>query len=181
MTPTYAPAMVYGSASAMPQLEDTKYVGGVAKLSRRIRHIRETLSVPPLVNEIGELLLRRTLDRFDKGVDPDYLPWKPLEEATIRRRARNPKARGHQLLFEEGGLRAAIKVIRGSAAGLAYVNTGAGLRIGVDDPYQKKKALAHQKGLGHVPIRRFLGIGSKDVKSVDGLLRRRADKAEGPI
>lgn len=155
-------------------MNDTKFVGGVQKLSQRIAHIRATLFVPALVNELGELLLRRTLDRFDREVDPDGRDWAPLKESTLARRRRDGK-KGSKKLFVTGAMRGDIKLIRGSAIGAIATNTGAGVRIGVTDPAQVTKAGAHNYGRGS-PQRRFLGIGRLDIKSVDSFMRRRSEQ-----
>lgn len=156
---------------------DTEYVRGAARLAQRIRTLRAALSLPVLENEIGQLLLRRTLQRFDNEVDPDGRPWAPLSTETLRRRKRKGGKQGKKILVQTGAMRAAIRRIRGSASGLIAVNTGAGFRIGVADKEQTGKAAAHQFGTAGIPVRRFLGIGRLDVKSVDSFLRRRADTA----
>ena len=160
----------------MSDLQDTKYVGGVRKLAQRIATIRENLAVPPMVTEIGELLLKRTLKRFDDEVDPDGRRWTPLAHETLMRRRRNPSARGTKILNATGKMRASIKRLLGDPHGAFAVATGAGFRIGVADPLQADKARVHQNGTPRVPQRRFLGIGKTDITAVDGLLRRRAAK-----
>ena len=154
-------------------MEDTKYVNGVKKLGQRVKTIRTALALPVMVNEITDLLLRRTLDRFDREIDPDYVPWEPLADSTLARRRRDG-VKSTKKLNRTGAMRGAIKRIRGAAAGLLVTNTGAGARIGVADPAQTKKAAAQQYGTRFIPQRKFLGIGSLDVKSVDSLLRRKA-------
>lgn len=156
---------------------DTQFVKGAEKLATRIRTIRATLAVSVLENEIGQLLLRRTLDRFDREVDPDNKPWTPLAPSSLERRRRSGGKQGKKILVQSGAMRGAIRRIRGSASGLVAANTGAGFRIGVDDQEQTGKALAHQKGTSSIPVRRFLGIGRLDIKAVDGLLRRRSIEA----
>lgn len=68
--------------------EDTPFVRGAARLSRRIATIRENLALPKLTQEIGALLLRRTLQRFDRQVTPDNVPWPDLKEATTAAKRR---------------------------------------------------------------------------------------------
>lgn len=171
---------------------DDDFVGGMAKLKKRIATIRARLSLPPLINEIGELLLKRTLERFDRQVDPNGTPWKALAPATLRRRRESgyPEL---PALNRSGQLRAAIQIIKTRiSAGTLYINTGAGVRIGVSSTanatYEKMSEkskpvsvaeVAHymQNGTGHIPARKFLGIGRLDIKAVDSMLRRRADDA----
>lgn len=157
-------------------MADTKFVSGVAKLQRRIATIRATLSLPVMTEEIGQLLLRRTLARFDAEVDPDNKPWKPLSSETLRRRNRAGGKPGAPILVQTQKMRNSIRLIRGSASGAVFTNTGAGVRIGITDPEQVDKARAHNYGTGNIPVRRLLGVAALDVKSVDSLLRRRAVK-----
>lgn len=150
--------------------EDTKYVRGVNKLSQRIKTIRAKLNLPPMIEELGELVLRRTLDSFDKAQDPNGNPWPELKPATALRRRTGP-------LNVDGRLRAAIQLIKGSNTGGFATNTGVGIRIGVSDPSQVEKARYQNYGTKTIPARRFLGIGESDVKSVDAFLRRKGKEA----
>ena len=125
------------------------------------------------------MLLRRTLERFDREVDPDGTPWKPLAPATviIKRRL----GFGHKgKLKRTEALRRSIRVIRGGL-GTVYTNTGAGFRIGVDDPKVVEYARVQNSGADRIPARRFLGIGRLDVKAVDSLLRRKAQQIERTV
>lgn len=153
-------------------MADTPYVKGADKLQRRIATIRKNLNLPAMTQEIGQLLLKRTQDRFDKEVDPDSKPWKPLAPATLERKRREGYGDAKKLV-RKGDLRKAIAIIRGGA-GTTFTNTGAGVRIGIDDPTQVAKAQAQNKGTSRIPARRFLGVGALDVKAVDSYLRRKA-------
>jgi hypothetical protein len=100
-----------------------------------------------------------------------------LAESTLRRKA----ALGYgneQKLVRKGTMRDAIQIIRGGITGATFTNTGAGVRIGIQDPEIAKYARIQNRGNHHIPARRFLGIGRLDVKSVDSLLRRKAREAE---
>lgn len=157
--------------------KDTRYVGGARKLARRIQTIRRNTQLPPLLDEIGGLLLRRTLDRFDKEVAPDGTPWAPLAPATLERRKRlgyenNPK------LVRTQTLRNSIQLIKGDVTESVFTNTGAGVRIGVQDPEVAAYASVQNNGNTRIPARRFLGVSALDVRAVDGFLRRRARKIE---
>ena len=162
----------------MTTLQDTRYVRGAEKLGKRIATIRAALSVPVIAREANELLLRRTLARFDREVDPDGKPWPALASETLARRNRANGYPGKPKLVQTGELRASIKLLRGGE-GSVYTNTGAGGRIGIEgDENLVGKARAHQRGYGNIPVRRFLGIGRNDVTAVDGLMRRIATKVE---
>lgn len=151
---------------------DTPFVNGAEKLRKRIERIRETAQLPAMVAEMGALLHRRTLTRFDREVDPDEKPWAPLKQATVvEKRRRGFGGRGK--LKRTLNLRNSIKLIRGGA-GTTFTNTGAGVRIGVEDPNIVDYARAHNRGTATIPARRFLGIGRLDIKAIDSLLRRKA-------
>jgi len=155
---------------------DTDVVTGATALQQRIATIRKNLNLPDLTNEIGALLLRRTQQRFDKGEDPDGRRWKPLAASTIaikRRLGYGQKG----ILKRTERLRRAIRLIRGGS-GTVYTNTGAGVRIGVQDTKVAGYARAQNQGEGKIPARRFLGVGRLDVKAVDSLLRRKAKQLE---
>lgn len=159
-------------------VQDTKFVRGAERLGRRIATVRAALSLPLLVRETNELLLRRTLDRFDREVDPDGKPWPALADTTLERRRRAGGYPGKAKLVQTGELRASIQLIRGGE-GTIFTNTGAGGRIGIEgDEELIGKARAHQRGLNNIPVRRFLGIGRNDITAVDGLLRRKAAQVE---
>ena len=151
---------------------DTKYVRGATKLKARIATLRRNLDLPGLMEETKTLLLRRTMQRFDAEVDPDYKPWADLKPSTLKRK----KSHGHgsaKKLVESRDMRGAIKVIRGGA-GTTFTNTGAGFRIGIEDEDIAEYGRVQNRGKKGLVARRFLGIGARDVKSVDNLLRRRA-------
>lgn len=155
---------------------DTEYVRGADKLKQRIATVRANLNLPDLTFEIGSLLYRRTKDRFEQQVDPDNRPWKPLAEPTLRIRRRLGYEYKPKLQRTEA-LKRAIRIIRGGA-GSTFVNTGAGVRIGIQDPEIAKYARAQNQGTPTIPARRFLGIGRLDVKAVDSLMRRKARQLE---
>jgi phage gpG-like protein len=157
-------------------MADSKYVSGVEALKRRISTIREKLQLPALIEPIGELLLKRTLTRFDREEDPSGNPWVPLQPSTIKRRMR--EGTGTKKLNATGAMRASIQVIRGGIVGAIFTNTGAGLRIGITDPRQALKGRVHNQGSKNVPQRRFLGVGPLDVRAVSGLMQRRAKKLD---
>lgn len=159
---------------------DTNFVRGAEKLSKRIGTIRARLALPPLVEEIGGLLLKRTLTRFEREVDPDENPWRPLAEATLRRKQSLGYGNKKKLQRTEE-MKKAIKLIRGRADGGTFFNTGAGIRIGITNPELVERAVAQNRGTRRIPQRRFLGIGALDVRSVDAFMRRVARRLENEI
>lgn len=153
--------------------KDTRFVRGAERLGRRINTIRTRLALPPMIEEIANLLLKRTRERFAKEIDPNYRPWADLAESTKLRR-KNAGYEGQQKLVRKGTMRDAIQIIRGGTLGTTFLSTGGGLRIGITDPDITKYARVQNQGNHHITARRFLGIGRLDVKAVDSLLRRKA-------
>jgi hypothetical protein len=156
-------------------VRDTRQVSGAQRLGQRIATIRARLNLPVLSNEIGELLLNRTLRRFDAGLDPDGRVWEPLADNTLASKRRMGFER-QGILKRTLKLRNAIQLIRGDITGAMFFNTGAGVRLGVLDEEQVIKARVHQRGNKHIPQRRIFGIGPLDIKSVDSFLRRRGQQ-----
>lgn len=157
-------------------MTDTAFVGGAQKLRQRIRTITRNLALPVLTEEIGDLLYMRTMRRFRAEVDPDGRRWADLAPSTLRRKASMGLA-DTQKLERRGYMMKAIKKITGRTADSTFFNTGAGVRIGIDDPGIAEYARAQNRGVkGRIPARRFLGIGRLDVKAVDSLLRRKSQQ-----
>lgn len=146
------------------------HVEGVAALSKRLALLRRVLVDQLDVTPVLQLLLKKNRERYDQQVAPDGTPWKPLSSETVRTKRRRGGRR--KILQDTGALRKGIKIIRGalSEGGFA-VNTGAGARIGIDDPRVAEYGRLHQKGEG-VPKRRFLGVNPSDALLVDSLLKR---------
>jgi len=155
---------------------DTPFVRGADKLRDRIARIRRTAALPPLTEEVGALILRRTLQRFDSEVTPDGIPWAPLSDATLKRRKKN--FGGSKILVNTRDLRNSIRRVVGGLGSFA-INTGGGFRIGIQDPDIAEYARVQNNGTGRIPARRFLGIAALDVRAVDSLMRRKARQIEG--
>lgn len=156
-------------------VRDSQFVNGAARLSRRIATIRTKLNLPDVTAEVGNLMLRRVKDRFNAEVNPDNMRWAPLKESTLR--VKRALGYGDQRkLVRTGTMRDAIQIIAGGASS-TFFNTGAGVRIGIQDPEVAKYATIQNNGNKRIKARRFLGVGRLDVKAVDSLLRRMARQA----
>lgn len=157
---------------------DNQYVQGGDRLVDRVATIRKKLAIADVVGDIGAFLLRRTLNRFDEEVDPDGKRWKPLADSTLRRRE-YADASGKKMLVRTRTLRESIKIIKGGL-GSTFTNTGAGLRIGIDASARTEdgKSVALYGKIQN-QRRRFLGVGTQDVRDIDSMLRRRGDEAIG--
>lgn len=122
---------------------------------------------------LQSLLERRVLARFDQGVSPDGVPWPGLLESTIKRKLRSAYAgNAKRLLVRTRLLRDSLGVIPGSSKGLLASSTGAGFRIGVNDPEASRYGRFHNYGIGQEK-RQFIGLGASDLRSVQEFLNRR--------
>jgi phage gpG-like protein len=155
---------------------DNRVVTGADKLRNRIATIRRSVALPVLVDQIGALLLRRVKVRFDQGVTADGAKWPELSAVT---KADKDKLGfgGKGMLRRTDEMRNSIKLIRGNVTGTTFTNTGGGVRIGIENPAVISRARAHNRGVTRmkIPARRFLQIGSSDVKAVDSLMRRKSE------
>lgn len=155
---------------------DTPFVRGAGKLQTRIATIRQSLQLAAFTEEVGQLLLRRTLNRFEREVDPDDRAWAPLKETTLRRKAYLGYG-NKKKLQRTGKLKDSIRLIRGGA-GTTFTNTGAGFRIGIENPDVALYGKIQNAGNNRIKARRFLGVGALDIRAVDSLLRRKAAELE---
>lgn len=155
---------------------DNEFLHGADRLKQRIRTIRSNYDVHVIVPELGQLLLNRTRARFDRQVDPDNNPWKALLPSTLRRKD-NGGYGDQPALVRERSLRDSIQITEGGEGSFA-VNTGAQVRIGIQDEEIAQYARLLQKGTKRMSARAFLGIGALDIKAVDGYMRRRIVKTE---
>lgn len=161
---------------------DTRYVRGAQRLRTRIETIKAgtPFALRAAMEEVGELLLKRTKDRFIREVDPDGIKWKELAPSTLRRKRYPPTilAFRTKILRSTGLLYDSINIVRTSKENFFSSATGAGVRIGITNPEAELRGRAQQNGIKkqRLPQRRFLGIGRLDVKAADSLLRNRISK-----
>lgn len=154
---------------------DNDSIRGADRLVTRLRTLREQYDISDMMDGVAKLLLERTLDRFDRQVAPDGEPWADLLPTTLARRRKDYS--GKPPLVRTGKLRASIGAIKGGS-GSVFTNTGAGVRIGIQNPEIAAYAGVQTRGNRHVTARPFLGVSDLDVRAVDGFLRRRIAKAE---
>lgn len=153
-------------------MTDTRFVRGAERVRRRIATITANTQIALNSGLLESLLLRRVKERFLRGVDADGRPWPPLRPSTVRRKKGKAAP-----LQRSGDLFKAIAVIRGSNQGTFASATGAGFRIGIEDPEIAEYARLMNNGFWHarakrmIPPRRFLGVGALDRKAVDSALR----------
>lgn len=124
-----------------------------------------------LMTHLGEHLVRTTQERFDTGVGPDGIAWRPLKDGS-----------GRKPLLKTGTMRDNIF----PTSGPDWVEISAGARQARwqqegTDPYtirpKSKKALAWPGGPGPrkvvhhpgLPARPFIGLSAEDGSLIEGL------------
>lgn len=153
-------------------MSDTPQVQGATALVQKLKRVRAA-SVGVLTDpQIADLLIRRVRARFAQGVSPDGTPWPGLFESTISTKRRHGTKKPEALLQDSGRLFKALQIIKGSNASLLVGNTGAGFRIGINDPIAAEYGRLHNYGLAGQERRQFIGLSRLDVVAVSGLLRR---------
>lgn len=151
---------------------NTPQVQGADALVQKIKRVRAAAVGVLTDPQIENLLIRRVRARFAQGVAPDGTPWPGLLESTIASKRRHGFKKPEALLQASGRLFAALQIIRGNNTGLLSGNTGAGFRIGINDPVAAEYGRLHNYGLGGQEQRQFVGLSRLDVVAVSGLLRR---------
>lgn len=155
-------------------------VTGHNKIRKKINALSGVSAALMSKQHLQRLMLERTLERFDKEVDPAGNRWAPLSEQTIYRRMYTG---GHpnKTLYQFGTLRNSIGVT--SKRGLASA-TNLGFRIGIDSSDPRIIGIARLQNFGgytwegrRVPARRFLGIGRDDQRAAEGLMDQLATSA----
>lgn len=158
---------------------DTPQVTGADRLQRRIATIRRNTNLPALTDEITQLLLRRTQERFEREVTPDGVPWVALTEMTLRRKRQEGYGNKKKLQRTEK-MKNVIRIIRGGR-GTVYTQATVTTKIGISNSDIAEYAKVQNDGSRRVPARQFLGIGALDVKAVDSLMRRKARALDDKI
>ena len=122
----------------------------------------------PVMEDIGEYLLRTTRDRFDAEEGPDGTPWAPLSATTRRRKRKN----AGKILTEEGRLR----------GNLAYEADSDSVTVGTPSIYGGVHQFGAEKGAfgrtskggpipwGDIPARPFLGLSDADEDEIVALI-----------
>ncbi len=159
----------------------TSNIVGAAEVVQRIKRARIQMVEAATSSDLQKLLLSRIRARFEAGVDAENVPWPGLFSSTIERKQRSGSPTPEKPLQDKGRLLAALQILHGSNEGTLAINTGLGVRIGIDDRARadRKGGLSpaeygriHNYGEG-VAQRQFIGLGALDARSVSTYLRRR--------
>lgn len=106
----------------------------------------------PFVN-YGRWFVKQTDKQFDRGVDPDNVPWVKLKPSTLARK----KALGYsqKILIARGDTRNT----------LAHKATKTGVEV-----YIEGTAEYHQYGTRRIPERRIIGVNQERLDKLEELL-----------
>jgi hypothetical protein len=151
-------------------------ITGQKRLVSRIKRIRNGL--PPVLDDESakQLLIRRIRARFIAEVSPDGTPWAPLAAKTVANKKRKGRGAPEKKLIDSRSLYRAFGEISSSAGGLLAFSTGAGFRIGVDDPEVAEYGRIQNYGNSRIPARPFIGLSPQDVESYVRAIRRKLNR-----
>lgn len=130
-------------------------VSGLTELQVKIDKLEEALNPVVILDEIEALLLNRIRSRFLAETDPDGKKWIPSKRALKE---------GGKTLFKTGTLFHSIQ---------AHTDGPTGRSISTDVPY----ARPHNFGLGHMPVREFMGFSDEDLYLTERLVLKRLSEA----
>ena len=159
------------------EIKDDEISAALARLSASLADMR------PAMMDIGEALLRTTLQRFDEGVSPDGVPWAPKSPVTLRAYAAKGYGSPERPLFGPSGT---------LSSGFAYEASPYSLIFGTTAP-SKDYAATMQFGAvqgsfgrtkrngpipwGNIPARPFLGFSDGDRENILDILNEYLESA----
>lgn len=133
------------------------------EFTKALESLGQKLSDPSAaLRSVGEYMLLKTRDRFDREVDPENKAWAPLAAATIKAKQRKrDQGKGglapSGILKESGLLRDTI----------TYQLKKDGVLIGTPRAYGQY----HQFGTKRMPMRQFLGVDDEDKAEILAIFR----------
>ena len=132
-------------------------VEGLIRLRQRLKVTVDKLqNMRQFWSSVGMYVQRQTIrERFNKEQSPEGQKWKPLADATIRRRKKRHKRGQMKILHDTGELRRSMAY----EAGNNSVKVGSVL----------KYAQTHQFGRGKIPARPFLGVTESEKKHITSM------------
>lgn len=147
------------------EIDDSKAMNGLSELLRRIKNLE------PVFEEIGEVLLKSTDDRWGREEAPDGTPWEQLSPVTFAKKSKNQD----KILVESGHLR---------EESLSYFASSDSLEFGTSSKYGATHQFGAKQGAfgknrrgapipwGDIPARPFLGLSDEDEMKIVAVVRR---------
>jgi phage virion morphogenesis protein len=149
---------------------------GFTQLERKL-NARGVIDYRPLLQGIGALTERQTLDRFEAERDPSGRPWRPLAASTVLHKlggSRKAYGKRGRMTAKARRRLGAIKILQEAGHDGGLVDTvswqvqGGQVMTGVNKVY----AAIHQfggAGVGKpgIPAREYLGFGPQDIHEIE--------------
>lgn len=120
------------------------------------RALEKGTRLRPLMLEIGYGMVRSTLDRIEREVDPDGNPWVELKPETLARK------RTDKMLQERGYLRGGIAV---TEAGNTFVELAADREYAAIQQHGGTPDMA--PGPAAIPAREYMGFSKEDSAMIE--------------
>lgn len=142
---------------------------GIEEVEQRLNAlVRVGAELTPVMEDIGEYLLRTTRDRFVEEEDPEGNAWQPLSEATKARKRRNVD----KVLTRDGYLRdIVIRASRDSVeVGSPRIYAGTH-QFGAERGSFGSTGRGSPIPFGDIPARPFLGLSADDRDEIGELVR----------
>ncbi len=147
------------------------------------RIVASLTDLTPLMQDIGELLVFSTKDRFDQGVSPDGVGWAPKSPTTIAAYTRRGEKVDFRPLFGTSGdlhkyisfqadsneVRVGSNLIYAAVMQFGAAQGAFGAHIGRTTPSEKQPKSQdhfHPVPWGNIPARPFLGISEGDRTNI---------------
>ena len=148
--------------------------------------------IAPLMQDIGEYMVKSTNDHFASGSDPDGKPWAPRTQTTLDAyAARKDKPGPRPLIGPTKSLSGTISYEAGAddvswGSNMIYAavqqfgaEAGAfGARMGVN---KKGRRFFMPIPWGNIPARRFLGVGKEDQAALIEIVEEYLEGAVGRL
>ncbi len=143
----------------------------------------------PVMEEIGELLVRSTKDRFLQGEAPDGSKWPGKSKATLNIYARMNRRIDPRPLFQEGRLAGQIFAVPGPTGLVIASNVeyAAAMQFGAVKGslgayfYTTKKGrkVDGSSPWGSIPARPFLGLSAEDRTGIHDIVAEWLERVAG--
>lgn len=123
------------------------------------RALEKGTRLRPLMLEIGYEMVRSTLDRMEREIDPDGNPWVELKPETLARK------RTDKMLRERGYLRGGIAV---AEAGNTFVELAADREYAAIQQHGGTPDMA--PGPAAIPAREYMGLSKEDAEQIQTMV-----------
>ncbi len=151
------------------------------KLAARVGDLR------PAMKDIGEYLLKRTAEHFEREQDPDGKDWAPWSDVTLMSQyGRKTRKKDGTLTkgkkthtkkgyvtagFERYAMKRKILTLKGHLRkSISYKASRDSLVVGSNEKYAAIHQFGGKAGRGRkvvIPPRPFIGVGSKDEREIE--------------